>query len=70
MDVASIGHWAGSYGCSHLKWCFNTVSNAHMAIHFKITIKQILEHCSLVDGPYSKSSVTLHGYSRYFIEGG
>lgn len=39
-------------------------------IHFKLTIKQILELCSLVDEPYSKSSVTLYGYSRCFIEGG
>lgn len=39
-------------------------------IHFKLTIKQILELCSLVDEPYSKSLVTLYGYSRCFIEGG
>lgn len=58
IDVASVGHWAGSYGCSRLKWHFNTVSNAHTDIHFKLTIKQILELYSFVDAPYFKSSVT------------
>lgn len=61
IDGAGVGHWAVSYGCSHLKWCFSTVSNAHLDIHFKLTIKQILELCSLVDESYSKSSVTLYG---------
>lgn len=41
-----------------------------MDIHFKLTIKQTLELYSLADDPYFKSSVTLYGYSRYFIEGG